>query len=350
MAVAPGSGYDESTGIYYSKLPPVVLPSEPCLGLSEHIFARNAGRRQKVALIDGITGWKFTYGQVEDRARALAAGLVELGIKKGDVLLLLAANCLDYAVIVFGALLIGAVVTTANPSYTEPELDKILRHSSAKLVFSTAAIVKRLWSTSVFLASLRTVLIGGENEDGLAQTGFLRLPDLLRENAARLVLPEPVYQDDVALVLYSSGTTGLSKGVIITHRNVIASTTTYSENPLSGFSVDDVTTCLIPQFHIFGLAVITLASLSRGATVVVMSVYRLGTLLTAVQRFRITHLPVVPPIFQQLGQQPPEVLGKYDLRSLKLIGSGGAPLRKSAMDRCAHRFPGVVFTQVYTKL
>jgi len=158
-------------------------------------------------------------------------------------------------------------------------------------------------------------------------------------------LPESgVKQGDTAALLYSSGTTGLSKGVVLTHRNFIAASVMIGmDDDLAG-EQDDVYLCVLPMFHVFGLAVVTYAALRRGSAVVVMERFELEALLKAIEKQRVTKLWVVPPILLGLAKQ--SVVGNYDLSSLRRIGSGAAPLGKDLMEECGRRFPHVAICQV----
>lgn len=151
-------------------------------------------------------------------------------------------------------------------------------------------------------------------------------------------------QDDTAALLYSSGTTGMSKGVAITHRNFITCMCIFNSGADEILSPDQRILLLLPMFHVYGLAICTVASLARGVAVVVLPQFDFVKMLTAIQTHRITHVPLVPPIIIGLAKQ--DVVQKFDLSSLEQIGSGAAPLGKDILDICSKRFPNVRFKQV----
>ena len=153
-----------------------------------------------------------------------------------------------------------------------------------------------------------------------------------------------VKQSDTAALLYSSGTTGVSKGVILTHKNFIAAALMINmDDDLAG-ELNNVFICVLPMFHVFGLAVITYAQLRRGSTVVSMRRFELEGFLKVIEKYRVTNLWVVPPMILALAKQ--SVVVKYDVSSLKSIGSGAAPLGKELMEECARRLPHVIIYQV----
>lgn len=153
-----------------------------------------------------------------------------------------------------------------------------------------------------------------------------------------------VSQDDTAALLYSSGTTGMSKGVAITHGNFISCICIFNSGVDEFLSPDQNLLLVLPMFHVYGLAICTVASLGRGITVIVLPQFDFVKMLTAIQTYRITHVPLVPPIIIGLAKQ--DIVLKFDLSSLVQIGSGAAPLGKDIMDMCAKRFPNVAFKQV----
>lgn len=159
-------------------------------------------------------------------------------------------------------------------------------------------------------------------------------------------LPESgIKQGDTAALLYSSGTTGLSKGVVLTHGNFIAAAVMIGmDDDLAG-EANDVFLCVLPMFHVFGLAVVTYTALRRGSAVVSMGKFELEAFLKAIEKHRVTKLWLVPPILLAMAKQ--SVVQNYDLSSLKRIGSGAAPLGKELMQECARRFPHVAVCQGY---
>lgn len=274
----------------------------------------------------------------------VAHGLVHLGVKKNDVVLIFAPNSIQFPVCFLGIIAIGAIATTSNPLYTVSELSKQVKDSNPKLVIT----VPELWEKVKGL-NLPAVILGPEGscsqiESTSKMVGF---HDLVKLCGTVSDFPSVnVKQTDTAVLLYSSGTTGLSKGVVLTHRNFIASSVMVTHDQELTGEMHRVFLCVLPIFHVFGLAIITYAQLRKGNAVVSMSRFNLEKILMTVEKYKVTHLWVVPPIILALSKD--SVVKKYNLSSLKQIGSGAAPLGKELMEECAKVFPQGLVVQVLT--
>ena len=154
-------------------------------------------------------------------------------------------------------------------------------------------------------------------------------------------------QDDTAALLYSSGTTGTSKGVILTHRNFIARISLlFSDQTPEGSLPWNRRTymCLIPMFHVYGMAFFGCGLMARGATTILQQKFDFVETLEAIQKYKVTHLPVVPPVLIGMAKHP--IVKKFDFSSLVEVGSGAAPLSKEAIQAFHGRFQNVSITQV----
>lgn len=154
-----------------------------------------------------------------------------------------------------------------------------------------------------------------------------------------------VYQDDTATLLYSSGTTGPSKGVASSHRNLMAMV----QIVLGRFNMDKEETfiCTVPMFHIYGLVAFATGLLASGSTIVVLSKFDMDHMLSAIQKYRATYLPLVPPILVAMMNGADAIKAKYDLSSLHSVLSGGAPLSKEVIEGFVDKFPDVTILQGY---
>jgi len=150
-----------------------------------------------------------------------------------------------------------------------------------------------------------------------------------------------IRQEDPVAVLFSSGTTGESKGVVLTHRNMMAVCGVLTTPRVDG-GLNSRVLQLIPMFHVFGL-MLSLGNLARGVTVVVLPRFDFLEMLATIQKFKITAFPLVPPILLMMIKQ--DVVRKYDMTSLRSIGCGAAPLGKEQLDQCALRFPNAKLIQ-----
>ncbi|KAL6204868.1 hypothetical protein ACLB2K_022135 [Fragaria x ananassa] len=336
------SGYGRD-GVFRSLRPPLVLPRDPNLTMVSFLFNNSSSYPNKPALIDAESSETLSFSQLKSMVIKVAHGLVHLGVKKNDVVLIFAPNSIKFPVCFLGIIAIGAIATTSNPLYTVSELSKQVKDSNPKLVIT----VPELWEKVKGL-NLPAVILGPEGscsqiESTSKMVGF---HDLVKLCGTVSDFPSVnVKQTDTAVLLYSSGTTGLSKGVVLTHRNFIASSVMVTHDQELTGEMHRVFLCVLPIFHVFGLAIITYAQLRKGNAVVSMSRFNLEKILMTVEKYKVTHLWVVPPIILALSKD--SVVKKYNLSSLKQIGSGAAPLGKELMEECAKVFPQGLVVQGY---
>jgi acyl-CoA synthetase (AMP-forming)/AMP-acid ligase II len=286
----------------------------------------------KPALIDGSTGHTVTYATLASRVERVAAGLTTRGFGVGDVLALWAPNLPQWSGVALGAMAVGGMVTGANPAYTERELSQQLTDSGAQVLVTIPPLVPAALSAAAS-SGVREVIVLGEAE------GATPILELIGEKAdAPDVEPDP---DAVALLPYSSGTTGLPKGVMLTHSNLVASVRQLRR--MLRVTERDTTLAVVPFFHIMGFMVNLGLPLASGAAVVTMPRFDLEQFHTLIQRHRATFLAVPPPIMAALAHHP--MVDDYDLSSLELIISGGAPLGGDLQRAVAARIPNAAVGQ-----
>jgi acyl-CoA synthetase (AMP-forming)/AMP-acid ligase II len=302
----------------------------PDVDLSSFVLRGAADRPDKPALIDGPTGRTITYGELAAGAKRVAAGLHERGFAKGDVFAIFSPNVPEYALAFHGVASMGGICTTANPLYTVEELTFQLKDSGASYMLTIPQFLDRA-KTAAENAGLKEVFVLGEAEGA---TPFAEL--LSSSGPAPEVDIDPA--NDLVVLPYSSGTTGLPKGVMLTHRNVVANVC-QSLKPQST-SERDVVIGVLPFFHIYGMTVIMSIALHLGATVVTMPRFDLEEFLTLLQDHKVTRAYLVPPIILALAKHP--LVDKYDLSSVEVIMSGAAPLGADLASAAANRLNSVV--------
>lgn len=335
------SGFDPQTGIYHSLVHLThhqKIPTQPNLNIATYVLSHFPPPEQaekRVALIDSTTSHHLTYAQLQRSITTLAAGLYHgLGVRKGDVVFLLSPNSLLYPIICLAVLYIGAVITTANPLNTEGEIVKQVRDSGAKLAVSAPEEVPKLSSTGVPI-----LLTSRGKEDNQ-----LSVEELI-DKCESLEIPEnKPTQSDTAAILYSSGTTGTSKGVVLTHSNFISVVTLLKWTVNASKANDDIILCFIPIFHIYGLAFFGLGLFCAGNTIVLMKRYDFKEMLIAIQKYKVSNIPAVPPVILGLVKNGG---GGYDLSSLRRVGSGAAPLSNEVAQGFRKKFPWVELRQGY---
>lgn len=308
--------------IFRGPYPEVTIPE---VSLTDFIFESANQFQDKPALIDGPTGRTLTYSQFADAVRRVAASLNRRGFRKGDVFGIFSTNCLEYAVAFHAVALLGGVNTTLNPLYTAEEAACQLHDSGAKFLVTAPQFIEKAGAAGQG-SKIEELFVFGE-ADGA--TPF----DLLLRGDGELPRVEINPREDPVALPYSSGTTGLPKGVMLTHYNLVANLR--QMDGLEYFHSEDVLLCVLPLFHIYGLVVVLNMGLHLGTTIVMTPRFDLEQFLGLIQSYRVTLSHIVPPIVLQLARSP--VVEKYDLSSLTTIFSGAAPLGAELSRECMRR-------------
>ncbi|MFE9678421.1 4-coumarate--CoA ligase family protein [Streptomyces sp. NPDC006259] len=304
----------------YADVPPIELP------IHDAVLGHAAAFGDLPALVDGTDGTTLTYEQVDRFHRRIAAALAEAGVRKGDVLALHSPNTIAFPTAFYAATRAGATVTTVHPLATAEEFAKQLGDSAARWIVTVSPLLGT--------ARRAAELAGGVEEIFVCDSapGHRSLIDMLGSAA-----PEPQVAidptEDVAALPYSSGTTGVPKGVMLTHRQI--ATNLAQLEPAVTAGPGDRVLAVLPFFHIYGLTALMNAPLRKGATVVVLPRFDLETFLAAIQNHRITGLYVAPPIVLALAKHP--AIAQYDLSSLRYVISAAAPLDAGLAAACAAR-------------
>src|SRR2546427_4742027 len=298
------------------------------------VLARAAALGDKPALIDAASGRTLTYGQLAGGADRVAAGLAARGFAPGDVLALFAPNCPEFALAFHGTLAAGGVVTTINSLSTVQDATYQLRDARARFLVTVPSFMDR--------AAPVAQQVGIEEIFVLGRAPAATPCGPLLEPAASAPRTRVDPARDLAVLPYSSGTTGFPKGVVLTHRNLVA-------NLLQTASVHHVAEqdriiAVLPFFHIYGMQVVLNLSLWRGATLVTLPRFELEPFLGLLQQYRITRAFVVPPLVLALAKNP--AVDGYDLSSLRSMFSGAAPLDAALQTACTRRL-GCGVTQGY---
>jgi acyl-CoA synthetase (AMP-forming)/AMP-acid ligase II len=285
------------------------------------LLARAPALAERPALVDGVSGRALTYGALAGGAERIAAGLAARGFGPGDVLAINAPNAPEWLLPVLGALAAGGAVTTANPLYTAGELATQLADARARILVTAAPFAETAREAAARAGVEEVVLLGEPALDG--------------EGPPPALAADP---DDVALLLYSSGTTGVPKGVMLTHRQVAANVA--QMQALLPAREGDVVLAVAPFFHALGINVLLAGSLAGGATLVTLARFEVEPFLAAIETHRVTQTVVVPPVLIALAKHP--AVDRYDLSSLRWIGCGAAPAGPELEQAVADRLGCVV--------
>jgi acyl-CoA synthetase (AMP-forming)/AMP-acid ligase II len=293
--------------VFRSPYPDVQIPD---VALTEYVLGGAKRHGDKPALIDGASGAVTTYGELAGQVREVAAGLAAAGVGPGDVVGLLAPNSPSWAIAYHAVIARGAIVTPINPVLTAEEIATQLRCAGAVAVIAAEPLRAAVAAT------------------GLKQFALESLPSAGGDPGAPAVDPA---RDLVALP-FSSGTTGLSKGVMLTHRNLVANMEQI--RAVHRVAGTDVLVGVLPFFHIYGQVVVLNLGLSQGATIVTLPRFEMGAFLDVLERHRVTRAHVAPPVVLGLAKAPG--VENREL-ALNVVISGAAPLDAETANRASER-------------
>lgn len=269
-----------------------------------------------VAIIDSETGDATSYGELVDQIDSFAGALAARGARLGTVVALLCPNVPAFATVFHGVLRLGAVVTTLNSLYTAREIEAQLRDANAEWLVTVLPLLPQ--------AKIAAAAVGISDEQVVVIDGAQDHVSLRRMLAERKTPPEVSFDPatHVAVLPYSSGTTGVPKGVMLTHRNLVANVSQCG--PVIDVERHDRVLAVLPFFHIYGMTVLLNLALHARAALVTMARFDLVAFLTAIQNYRCTYVFVAPPIAVALAKHP--VVDDFDISSVRTMLSGAAPL------------------------
>ncbi|GFP86960.1 4-coumarate--coa ligase-like 5 [Phtheirospermum japonicum] len=343
--IDPASGFSKSNSIFHSKRKPIPLPPNESLDVTTFISSRP--HHGTTAFIDAATGRRLTFADLWRAVDAVSASLsADFGIRKGHVVLLLSPNSIYFPIACLAVMAIGAVVTTTNPLNTSGEIAKQIADSKPVLAFTIPQLLPKIADSNLPIVILGPNCPTTSNPNPSKLKIVTSIEEMMTRAPSQIRVKERVDQNDTATLLYSSGTTGASKGVVSSHRNLIAMVQTI----LSRFNLDEgkqTFICTVPMFHIYGLAAFAAGLIASGSTVIILSKFEMDEMLTAIQKFSATYLPLVPPILVALVNHADVINKKYDLSSLHSVLSGGAPLSKEVIEGFSAKYPNVTILQGY---
>lgn len=303
--------------------PPLTLRTElyadpTSVFLHDAILASCRRHGQKTALVDTSCGRRLTYAEYGESVETLAGGLVAAGIKPGEVVAIFLANSWEFCATYHAATLAGAIPTLLNPTYREREVRHQLGNSGAVALISDSPNICGI--NLAGLPNLRRVYCTREQRSGSEP-----FSDLLQPVSANLPTPERNSDETLAALPYSSGTTGLPKGVMLSHFNLVANIyQLLGPNAVTLTAADNIL-CFLPLYHIYGLNVMLNPALLVGATLVLMPRFNVAHLTSLLVPEQISMMPLVPPAMNALCQAAEAGQFPRDHRVL-WVKSGAAPL------------------------
>lgn len=296
--------------VFRSPLPDIAIPD---LSITELLMRDLGTRPDEVVLVDGPSGREMTAGALMAGIKALAGGLTARGFGPGQTVALLSPNIPEFCLVYHAVAWAGGTVTTINPTYTAPEVRHQLQDSGASLLITVPPFAEVATEAAEGTGIREVAVIG-------AAPGLTPLADLMGPPQEAQA---PVDLDRHILVLpYSSGTTGLPKGVMLTHRNLVANVCQIQA--VRPVERGEWTVGFLPFFHIYGMTVLVNLYLGNGGRIVTMPRFDLELFLRLIQDYRTPQAYVVPPVVLAMAKHP--LVDQYDLSALHYAFSGAAPL------------------------
>ncbi|HWH33411.1 MAG TPA: long-chain fatty acid--CoA ligase [Egibacteraceae bacterium] len=293
------------------------------VNIAESLRASAARLPDKAAVV--FQDSPVTYAELDQRADRAAAAFQRMGLVPGDRVALMAANAPHFAEALYGAWRAGLVVVPVNVLFTAEEVRHILSDSEARAIVVTEAFAGALRGLREELPGLEEVVVAGGST---AEVGTRRWRDLLDEDAAPAAVDTA--PDALALLQYTSGTTGQPKGAMLTHANLQANHEQMAQTQLR-VEERDILLCVLPLFHIYALNVALAFTLSRGATVLLIERFDALATLQAVERHRASIIIGAPPMY--VAWVNTSGVDELDLQCVRFAISGAAPLPRHVLER-----------------
>lgn len=279
----------------------------------------------KTAVID--VDRTFTFRELDDLSDKFASALAAEGVSKGDHIGLLAPNCVEFVIAFYGIIKVGAVATTINSGYREREIAHQLNDSAAQTLIVHQALVEMADAAQDMAKGVtKRIVIEPESNNAGTFWGLIESAP----SAIPSVTVNP--KEDLVALPYSSGTTGLSKGVMLTHHNLTSNVRQLNDRSEQGvIRQDDVILVHLPLFHIYGMEILMNGSIGAGATQIMMGRFDIEEFLKLMSNHKVTMLFTAPPVGLGLSQYPG--VANYDLSALRVGFIGAAPLSADLQGR-----------------
>ncbi len=278
------------------------------------------------------------YREIQGRMASLAAGLTGIGVQKGERVAIMLSNCPQYIEALYAILRIGGIVVNTNPMYVERELEHQLRDAGAETILAHRAFYPRLQAVRgktslkrIILTDMEDAFFPGPRPPAPPEPDVHAYIDLLEKGKRRPLPALSGSPDEIALLQYTGGTTGVSKGAMLTHRNLVA-------NVLQSASWDrfaqrgrERILTVLPFFHVYGITVSINAAIHLAAALILMERFQIDEALEAINRHQPTRFPGVPTMFIAINNHPR--VREYRISSIQVCSCGSAPLPVEALRR-----------------
>jgi acyl-CoA synthetase (AMP-forming)/AMP-acid ligase II len=314
------------------------LYADPANRLVQEIVLQSCSQHSgKTALIDASCNRRISYGEYGSLVESLARGLISAGLVPGEVVAIFLPNSWEFAITYHAATLAGAIPTLLNPSYREREIRYQIENSGASFLITDAPLLENVNLAGLPLRHIFTTRS--------SRSGCEDFRSLLRQTSAIFPKPFQSSQEATAALPYSSGTTGMPKGVMLSHFNLVSNVYQILGPNAAPLGIDDVMLCFLPLYHIYGLTVALTLSLALGSTLVLMPRFDVQKLCALLTQEGVTMMPVVPPAINAMCQAAEAGVFPKDHR-VRWIKSGAAPLAPELARRLTD-LTGITVNQGY---
>lgn len=310
-----------------------------------HQLLADAAAQDPDAPCTSFYGKRLTFHQIDDFATRFASALHSMGVQAGDRVALMLPNSPQFLIAYFGAHKAGAVVVPLNPLYTEHELSFHFSDSGAETVVTVPMFLEKIAALRVTIHLKRIIscpiadflpfplgIVQGLQEQRMVRKagidGLVHLKQLLQEETSGDFIPVDSDPDEMAVLIYSGGTTGVAKGIMLTHFNLVANA--FQVAAWAGLGTKERVLAVIPLFHGYGMSVTMNAPVLRSSEIVLLPRFSARQVLKTIEKTRPTFFIGVPTMFVALSNLPE--VQRYDLSSLQGIFVGAAPLTRAIKD------------------
>lgn len=295
------------------------------LNLNENL--KNSAERYPSNIAYTFLYQSTTYADLDNEVDCVAAGLSSIGIRKGDKVALLLGNCPEFVTAYYGILRAGAVVVPINPTYTSAEISYILSNSHAKAVITDSPLESTISPLKEQLEHLKMVIYTESIKSELSW-------EVLFQETNDIFVGPSIHEDDLAVILYTSGTTGKPKGAMLSHRNMASNVESLSK--LTEFTEGDRMITVLPMFHVFSLSVCINMPIACGATIVIVPKFSPAEVIKTIRREKATLFAGVPTMFSFMLQLPETTAA--DFSSIRACFSGGASIPVELLHRFEEKY------------
>ena len=285
-------------------------------------------------------GTRIKYRELAEWTRNLASGLQQMGIQKGQRVAIMLANCPQYIVAYYAILKLGGVVVNVNPMYVERELEFQLCDAGAQTIIAARDLLPRLEAVQAKIP-LKTIILtdpgehvrgeGSREQMAGGRPGIYEYAELLKKGKLQAPRSVSVDPDEVALLQYTGGTTGFSKGAMLTHYNLVSDVVQCVSWNVGAEKGKERMLAVLPFFHVYGMTVTMNEAIYLAATIILLPRFQVDDCLEAINTYQPTRFPGVPTMYIAIINHPK--VRDYTISSIKVCSSGSAPMPVEALKK-----------------